>query len=151
MLYSIKDREDLQILEDLVSLKSQMKALRLQDKLGKQNFHEDIRKVYETVSNTMINTSEILTKTISGTYIINNKAIENLNEKVSELKNAKGMIAPYLASSLANLFKPENKSHIRLIKDLNSTKMKDFLISDAIPVTLYSNMLTLEIVIKLLN
>ena len=151
MFYSIKDREDLQILEDLVSLKSQMKAVRLQDKLGKQNFHEDIRKVFETVSNTMINTSEILIKTISEPYINNKKAIENLNEKVSELKRAKGMIAPYLASSLVNLFKPENKSHIRLKKDLNSTKMKDFLISDGIPVTLYSKMLTLEIVTKLLN
>ena len=42
--------------------------------------------------------------------------------------NDKGMIAPYLASSLVNLFKPENKSQFRLRKDVNSTKMNDFLI-----------------------
>ena len=53
-----------------------------------------------------------------------------------------GMVAPYLASSLFNLFKPENKSQFRLIKDLNSTKMNVFLINGGIPVTLYSNMLT---------
>ena len=56
--------------------------------------------------------------------------------------NDKGIIAPYLASSLVNLFKQENKSQLRLIKDLNSTNMNDFLIHGKTPVTLYSNMLT---------
>ena len=56
--------------------------------------------------------------------------------------NDKGMIAPYLASSLVNLFKPENKSQFKLTKDLSSTKMNDFKINESIPVTLYSNMLT---------
>ena len=51
----------------------------------------------------------------------NNKAIENLNEKILDLMNDKGMIAPYLASSLVNLFTPENKSQIRLLKHLNSS------------------------------
>ena len=55
--------------------------------------------------------------------------------------NDKGLIAPYLASSLVNLFKSENKSQFRLTKDLNSTKMIDFLINGGIPVTLFSNML----------
>ena len=36
----------------------------------------------------------------------NNKAISDLNEKVLELIDEKGLIAPYLASSLVNLFKP---------------------------------------------
>ena len=58
--------------------------------------------------------------------------------------NDKGMIAQYLASSLVNLFKPENKSHFRLKKDLNSTKMNDFLLNEGIPVTLISNTLTLR-------
>ena len=51
------------------------------------------------------------------------------------------MIAPYLASSLVNLFKPENTSQLKLIKDPNSIKMNNFLINGGIPVTLYSNML----------
>ena len=134
MLYSIIDREVLENLEELISLESQVKAVRLQDKLGKQNFHEGMRKVFEPVTNTIENTSENSTKTISETYINNNKAIENLNEKVLELMNDKCMMAPFSASSLVNFFKPENKSQIRLMKD--STKMNDFLINDAIPVTL---------------
>ena len=44
MLYSIKDREDLENLEELVSLENQVKVVKLQDKLGKQNFHEDMKK-----------------------------------------------------------------------------------------------------------
>ena len=83
-----------------------------------------------------------MTKTITESSINNNKAIENLNEKILELMNDKGMIAPYLASSLVNLFKPENKSQFRLRKDLNSTKMNDFLIHGNIPVSLYSSMIT---------
>ena len=83
-----------------------------------------------------------LPETIIETYNINNKAIENLNEKVSEQMNDKGMIAPYLTSSLVSIFKPENKSQFRLKENLNSNKMIDFLINMCIPVTLFSNMLT---------
>ena len=89
----------------------------------------------------MKNTSQNLTKTITETYINNNKAIESINEKVLELTNDKGMIASYLASYLVNFFKPENKSKFRIIRDLNSTMMNDFLIDGGIPGTLYSIML----------
>ena len=56
--------------------------------------------------------------------------------------NDKGCIAPYLASSLVNLFKPENKSQVKLTKDHNSIALNDFLINDGVPVTFFSNMLT---------
>ena len=51
MLYSIKDREDLENLEELFSLENQVKVVKLQDKLGKQSFHEDMKKVFEPVKN----------------------------------------------------------------------------------------------------
>ena len=79
---------------------------------------------------------------ITETSIKNNKAHENLNEKVLELMNDKVLIAPYLASSLVNLFEPENKSQFKLTKDLSSTKMNYFLTHRNIPVALDSNMLT---------
>ena len=129
MLYSIKDREDLENLNKLVSLQDQVKTVRLQNKLGKQIFHEDMKKVFEPVTKSLENTSQDITKTLTENSINNNKAIENLNEKILELMNDKGMITSYLASSLVNLFKPENKSQFRLKKDLNSTKMNDFLIN----------------------
>ena len=141
MLYAIKDREDLENLEELASLENQVKVVKLQDKLGKQNFHEDMKKVFEPVTKSLENTSQDITKTLTENSIKNNKTIENLNEKILELMNDKGMITSYLASSLVNLFKPENKSQFRLKKDLNSTKMNDFLINKGIPVTLVSNLL----------
>ena len=141
MLYSNKDREDLKNLEELVSLQDQVKVVRLQDKIGKQNFHEDMKKVFEPVTNTIKDVSENITKTLTENSNNNNKAIENLKEKILELMNDSGLIAPYLASSLVNVFKPENKSQFRLKKDLNSTKMNDFLINEGIPVTLVSNKL----------
>ena len=51
MLYSIKDREDLKILEELVSLENQVKVVKLQDKLGKQNFHESLKNVLKLLLN----------------------------------------------------------------------------------------------------
>ena len=142
MLYPIQNIEDLQKLKELASLQNQVKAVRLQDKLGKQNFHEEMKKLYEQLTNTIKNTSEDITKTITETSIKNNKEISDLNEKVLELMNEKGLIALYLPSSLVNLFKPENKSQFTSTKDLNSIRMNDFKINGGIPVTLYSSVLT---------
>ena len=88
------------------------------------------------------NTSKKLTKTFTETSIKNKKAREIINENVLELMNDKGMLAPYLASSLVNLLRPENKSNFILVNDDNSIKVNDFLINRGIPITLYSNMLT---------
>ena len=82
MLYSIKDREGLENLNELASLQDQMKAVRLQDKLGKQNFHEDVKKIFEPVTKSLENTSQDVTKTITETSIKNNQAIIN-NEVVA--------------------------------------------------------------------
>ena len=51
MLYSNKNR-DLEKLNQLSSLKNQIKALRLQDKLGKENFHEDMKNVVQPLLET---------------------------------------------------------------------------------------------------
>ena len=51
MLFPIKNREDLEKFDELASLENQVKALRLQDKSGKQNFHEYQKKNLNTSSN----------------------------------------------------------------------------------------------------
>ena len=142
MMFPIKSREDLQKLNESVSLQNQVKVIRLQDRLGKQNFHEDMKEFFEPLSITLKDTSDNVTKTITETSIKNIKAISDLNEKVLELMDEKGLIAPYLASSLVNFFKFENQSQFRLRKDLISTEMNNFLIHGIIPVSLHSNMIT---------
>ena len=148
MLYPNKNIEDLQKLIDLVSLENKVNEIRLQDWLGRQNYHEDSKKLFKPMTDAIKNTSENITNTLTENSINNNKAIEKLNEKILELMDEKGMIAPCLTSSLVNLFKPENKSQFRLRKDPNSTKMDDFLIHRGIPVTLFSNMITFRDSIK---
>ena len=83
MLFPIKDREDLQKLNELVSLQNQVKVVRLQDKLGKQIFHEDMKKVFEPVTKSLKNTSQDITKTITESSIKNNQVIENLNNTIN--------------------------------------------------------------------
>ena len=45
MLYSIKNIEDLKDLNELVTLQDQVKAVKLQDKLGEQNYHQKSEKI----------------------------------------------------------------------------------------------------------
>ena len=142
MLYPIKNVEDLQKLDEAVLLQNQVSEVRLQNKLGDQNFHENMNKLFKPMTDVIKNTSENITKTLTENSINNNKVIENLNEKILELMNDKGMIAPYLTTSLVEVFKKDNKSQFRLRKDPNSTKMNDFLIHGNIPVTIFSNMIT---------
>ena len=142
MLYSIKNVEDLQKINELILLKDQVREIKLQNKLGEQNYHEDVKKIFRPMTDEIKNTSEKIAKTLTENSINNNKAIENLNEKILELMNDKGMIAPHLTTSIVEVFKKDNKSHFRLRKDPNSTKTNDFLIHGNIPVTIFSNMIT---------
>ena len=142
MLYPINNREDLQKLDEAVSLQNQVQEVRLQDKVGKQNFDENIKKVFEPVTKSLENISENLIKTITDSFIKNNQAIENVNNKLLEIMNDRGIFATYLMSALSKITNPENKSQFRLEKDHNSNRVNDLLMKNKIPITLYGNMLT---------
>ena len=142
MLYSIKDREDLENLNKLASLQDQVKAVRLQDKLGEQNYHQKSEKLFEPVTKSIKDVSENITKTLTENSINNNKAIENLNEKVSEIMNDRGTIASYLMSPLSKITNPENTIQFKLVKDSSSKRVNDLKINKTIPITLYGNILT---------
>ena len=142
MLYSIKDREDLEKLNELVSLQDQVKTVRLQDKLGEQNFHENIKKLLEPVTKSIENTSQDITKTITETSLKNNEAIEKLNNKLLENMNDRGILATYLMSPLSKITNPENTTQFKLIKDSTSNRVNDLKINNSIPITSYNNLLT---------
>ena len=144
MMFAINNREDLDKLEELASLQDQVKVVRLQDKLGKQNFHEDMKKVFEPVTKSFENTSENLTKAITESSTKNNQAIENLNNKLLEIMNDRGILASYLMSPLSKITNPENTSQFKLVKDSSSNRVNDLKLHNSIPITLYGNMLTLR-------
>ena len=142
MMFAIIKREDLDKLEELASLQDQVKVVRLQDKLGKQNFHEDMKKVFEPVTKSLENTSETLTKAITESSIKNNQAIEDLNNKLLEIMNDRGILAFYLMSPLSKITNPENTTQFKLVKDANSNRVNVLNINNTIPITLYNNMIT---------
>ena len=57
MLFAIKIRDDLEKLEEIASLQNKAEDLRSQDKLVKQNFHEDMKNLFELFTDTIKDTS----------------------------------------------------------------------------------------------
>ena len=129
-------------MEELATLQNQVKVVRLQDKLGKQNFHENLNKVFEPVTKSLENTSQVIRKTITETSIENNQAIKNLNDKLLEIMKNRDILATYLMSPLSKITNPQNSSQFKLVKNHNSNRVKDLLIHNTIPITLYNNLLT---------
>ena len=78
---------DLQKLNELISLENHVKVVRLQDKLDKQNFHEDMKKIFEPVTKSLEKISKDITKTITETSTKNNQALENVNNKLLQIIN----------------------------------------------------------------
>ena len=134
-----KNIEDLKNLEDLAVLKNQVEEVLLKNRLGKQNFHEDMKKIFEPVSKSLVNTSQDIT--IVERSNNNNKALENLNNKLLEILNDRGILASYLISPLSKITNPENNTQFRLVKDSSSKRVFDLLIQNSIPFTLRDNLL----------
>ena len=76
------------------------------------------------------------------TSIKNNQAIENLNNKLLEVRNDRGILASYLMSPSSKITNPENSSQFELVKCSSSNRVNDLLINKTIPITLYNNLLT---------
>ena len=142
MMFPIRNVEDLQKLNEAVSLQNEVKVVKLQDKLGKQNFHENMEKVFEPLTKSLENTSENLTKAITESSIKNNQAIDNINNNLLEIMNDRGILATYLMSPLSSITNPENTSQFKLVKDPSSNRVNDLKKNKKIPITLYGNMLT---------
>ena len=141
MLFTFEKREDLEKIEELASLQNQVEELRLQDKLGEKFCHEDMKNLYEPLSDTIKNTSETLTKTLMETSIKNKKRPENLDDKFSEISKDRGIITSYFSSLLSEITYPEHASQFKLVKCPSSSKVNDILLNKTIPVTLYNNLL----------
>ena len=141
MFYPIKNRDDSENLEELASLQNQVEVLRLQGSLGKQNFHVDLKKLYEPLTDTIKDTSRNITRTLTGTSIKNNKVLEKLNDKFLEIVNDRGILASFLLSPLSKNTNLEQTRQLKLVKVPNSNRVKD-LINKTTPVTLYINLLT---------
>ena len=96
MLYSIKNRDDLEKLSELVLLQNQLEELRLPDELGKQNFHEVMKKSFEPVTKPIKSAYEDVTKINLVISTGNIEAIVGMNNGISNIKIDRGKLASYL-------------------------------------------------------
>ena len=101
-----------------------------------------MKKVFEPITKSLENTSEIITKTLTETSKENNLALENLNTKLLEIMNDRGILASYLMSPLSKITNPENTTQFKLIKDSSSNRVNDLKINKSIQITLHNNLLT---------
>ena len=72
----------------------------------------------------------------------NNKALENLNDKLLAIINDRGMISSSLLSPLSKITNAQNTIQFKLVKDSNSNRVNDLLIHNTITDTLCNNLLT---------
>ena len=140
MLFAINNREELEKLNELLLLQNQVNEVRLQDKLGEQNFHEDMKKVFEPVTKSIKDVSEEVTKTMTVSSIKNNQALEKLNNKLLEIMKDRGRIASYLLSPLSKITNPGNNTQFKKVKGSSSNRVDDLLTHNSIPITLHENL-----------
>ena len=141
-MFPNKNLEDIENLNETVSLESHVNVVRLQHKLGEQSYQQNAEKIFKPVTDTIKNTCENITETITVSSIKNNEALNDLNKKLLEIMNDRGIIASYLLSPLTKITNPENSSHFKLVKDSTSNRDNDLLIHNSIPMTLLDNLLT---------
>ena len=122
MLYSTKNRDNLEEMIELASLQSHKQALRLKDAKGKRNNLDDMTIVFNPVTRTIKAVSEDVTKTTTETSKWNSKALANSNDKLSELRNDRGILAPYSLSLLSKVTNSEHTSQFKLVTDPDSHK-----------------------------
>ena len=99
-----------------------------------------MKKVFEPVTKSLENTSQDITKTIVETSNNGNKALENLNNKLLELMNDRGILATCLMSPLYKITNPENTSQFKLVSDCSSNRVNDLLTHNSKPFTLHDNL-----------
>ena len=97
-----------------------------------------MKKVFESVTKSLENTSQDLAKTITETSIKNNQALEKLNDKLLEIMNDRCILASYLMSLLSKITNPENTIQFKLVKNGNSNRVIDLKINKSIPITPYN-------------
>ena len=115
MLNSKENRESLKNLNQLISLKSQVEELRVQDKLGKKTFHEDMQRVFEPVTNSIKDVSQDVIRTITILSEQNNRALLNLGDKFLEKLKDRVLLACYLLFPLSKIIKPDYTSQLKIV------------------------------------
>jgi len=129
-------------LKDLVELgdlQSKVKKVRLVEKLGKQGFHYDIKKLFEPITKAVTDSNQkLLEETTSNTKAIENLVESNKYVKTLESMHKNEVIHSSLIRPIARLLVPETKSQLRLCEDPDSENWHDYVMNGE-KVTIYND------------
>ena len=92
--------------------------------------------MFEPLTKSNKDVSEEVTKALTENSNEKNQAFENLNNKLLQIKNDRGILACYLLSPLSKITNLEKTTHFNLVKDQNSNRVNDLLIHNTMPITL---------------
>ena len=117
-MFSITICFDLECLKESASKRNQVKELKLQEKLGKQNFPQVMKKVFELVIDTVTDFSKEVTETMLVTSVKSCKSTTDLNDKPLDVMNERGESATFMPSFSSKLTSTEHSSQIKVVKFL---------------------------------
>ena len=123
----MKNKKELKDPEELNDLQSNVKQVRLVEKIGKQDYHHDIKEIFEPIIKTLKDRSQkVLEETKSITKATANLDKSNKYIKTLESKNKNEVIHSSLIRPIAKLLVPKNKSQFRLLDDPDSVNWNDY-------------------------
>ena len=103
-MYSIHNRDDWEKLKKLQSSKSALKAERLKQSLGKQDFHYDMEKVFEPVTENQIkninNQAELSEKQIQALQDSNEKHTQAIEKQTKAIQESSDIVNKNLHHSI---------------------------------------------------
>ena len=124
MLFSIKKRDDLEKKQVSINTKPNQ-SFGIKDKLGKQNYHEVVKKVFEPFTKSNKDDPENITKTITKESKKKDKAIADLNNKLSDIMIDWSISASYFLSLLFEITNRKETSQYQPVMDPDSNGVKD--------------------------
>ena len=143
-MYSIHNRDDWEKLKKLQSSKSALKAERLKQSLGKQDFHYDMEKVFEPVTENQIkninNQAELSEKQIQALQDSNEKHTQAIEKQTKAIQESSDIVNKNLHHSIQQGIKDYDeisKKNNQLLTNLVNSNQVDSSIVKTI-----SNLLT---------
>ena len=123
-MYSIHNRDDLEKLKKLQETKSSLKAERLKEKLGKQDFHYDMEEVFEPVTEKQSKQQELSEKQIQVLRDSTQTTTQAIQDQTRAIQESSNTLNKKLHKSVKEYNKITNRNN-QIVTDLFNSNQVD--------------------------
>ena len=123
-MYSIHNRDDLEKLKKLQETKSSLKAERLKEKLGKQDFHYDMEEVFEPVTEKQSKQQELSEKQIQVLRDSTQTTTQAIQDQTRAIQESSNTLNKKLHKSVKEYNKITNRNN-QIVTDLVNSNQVD--------------------------